>query len=498
MQQKNHIIIIGSGLGGLTTAYILAKNGYRVTVLEKNAQFGGCLQTFVRHGVKFETGMHYIGSMDKGQVLYNFFKYLALLPDVKLHALDKNAYDIISIDGQRFPFANGTKNFVEQLSQFFPDEKQNLKRYWNTIHDVAHRSPLYSGKYNNEDYFINPDYFRKSASGFIESITDNRVLQQVLAGNVPLYAGVRDRTPLYIHALIEDFYNNSAYRIIGGSDAIAKSLVNSIKKMGGEVHTNSPVAHINCDTEKAVSVTLQNGEEVSGDYFISNLHPARMVELLDTHLIRKSYRTRIAELKNTVANFTLYIRFKKEAMPYLNSNFYHYRSDVWEGGNYRKEEWPNNFLYMHLCNAATQQYAEGAILMTYMNFDEVAQWQGTRIGHRGTEYETFKQQRAERLIDLLETQMPGTRACIENYYASTPLTYLDYTGTERGSMYGIASDCTEHLRTQVSQRTKIPNLFQTGQNINSHGILGVIIGAMITSSELLGIENVVKQVRRSW
>ncbi|MDR2868111.1 MAG: NAD(P)/FAD-dependent oxidoreductase, partial [Bacteroidales bacterium] len=96
---NKRIIIIGSGLGGLTTGYILAKNGYHVTILEKNAQLGGCLQTFIRHGVKFETGMHYIGSMEEGQTLYNFFNYLSLLPDMQLQSLDKMAYDVISIAG---------------------------------------------------------------------------------------------------------------------------------------------------------------------------------------------------------------------------------------------------------------------------------------------------------------------------------------------------------------------------------------------------------------
>ena len=56
-------IIIGSGLGGLSTSVILAKNGYDVTILEQASQIGGCLQCFQRDGVKFETGMHFIGRL---------------------------------------------------------------------------------------------------------------------------------------------------------------------------------------------------------------------------------------------------------------------------------------------------------------------------------------------------------------------------------------------------------------------------------------------------
>ncbi|MDR1416433.1 MAG: NAD(P)/FAD-dependent oxidoreductase [Prevotellaceae bacterium] len=490
-----HVVVIGSGLGGLTCGYILAKNGYRVSVLEKNAQLGGCLQNFVRHGVKFETGMHYIGSMEEGQTLHRFFRYLSLLPHVKLRALDRMAYDVISIAGERFSFANGEENFVETLAQRFPSERSNLQRYFQLINGVAASSPLYSLQYSSAIALLNPAHIKRSASEFIESVTANKLLQQALAGNLPLYAGVKDKTPLYIHALITNFYNASTYRIAGGSDVIAHALVRSIRAMGGCARANAQVTGIKCDDSKAVSVVLKDGEEITGDYFISNMHPLRTLELLDTHLIRKSYRQRIAGLQNTVSNFTVYIHFKKNSLPYFNSNLYHYNEpNVWEGGGYAQDKWPGSFLYMHLCSSVDQQHADAAILMTYMNFADVAKWEGTRIGQRGEDYEALKRKKAELMLNELEKQMPGTRANIERYYTSTPLTYRDYTGTEKGSMYGILRDCTEPVQSMVSQRTKISNLLQTGQNINSHGILGVIIGAIITSGELLGVNNILKQI----
>jgi len=494
-----HIIIIGSGLGGLTCAYILSKNGFRVTVLEKNLQLGGCLQTFVRRGVKFETGMHYIGSMEEGQLLHQFFKYLHLLPDVRLRPLDASAYDLISIGGERYPFANGTENFSEQLAQYFPNERNSLKNYWQAIHEATESSPLHSLQTTNEPIILNPAHVKQSYDVFLENITQNELLRLVLAGNLPLYAGERGKTPMYIAAFINDFYNRSAYRIVGGSETIAQSLVKSIRAMGGEVLTKSEVVKINCNDKQAVSVSLQNGETIEGDYFISNAHPARMVEMLgDTNLIRKSYRDRIKTLNNTISNFTVYIHFKKDSVPYLNSNFYHYDTpaDVWRGKNYQRENYPKSFLYMHLCSSDNQQFTDAAVLISYMNFDDVAQWAGTKIGRRGADYEAFKQQTAEKLLDLLEKQLPGTRQNIENIYTSSPLSYLDYTGTENGSMYGVLRDCNESVHSLVSQRTRIPNLFQTGQNVNSHGILGVIIGSILTSGELLGVNHIVEQIKK--
>ena len=60
------IAVIGGGLGGLFTGALLAKEGYKVTVLEKNHTLGGGLQTFLRHGMRFETGMHILGGLREG------------------------------------------------------------------------------------------------------------------------------------------------------------------------------------------------------------------------------------------------------------------------------------------------------------------------------------------------------------------------------------------------------------------------------------------------
>jgi all-trans-retinol 13,14-reductase len=421
-----------------------------------------------------------------------------LLPDVQLSALDRQAFDVISLRDKRFAFANGAEPFIDTLATHFPRERSNLRRYLDVIAGVAGDSPLYSLRYTNPVTLLNPDYVKQSASAFIESVTTNPLLRQVLAGNVPLYAGIKGRTPLYIHALINDFYNKSSYRIVGGSDAIAHSLVKSIRAMGGQAFPASEVVKVHCDDTKAVSVALADGQTVRGDVFISNIHPMRTVELLDTRLIRQPYRERIGSLHNTVSNFTVYICFKAGAAPYLNSNFYHYAGDdVWGCEQYTDADWPKSFLYMHHCASPAQRSAVAAGLFAYMRFDEVAPWQGTRPGRRGAAYEDFKRRKAERLLDALERQCPGTRACIDRYYTSTPLTYADYTGTEKGSMYGIFRDCTEPVRSVVAQRTKVPNLFQTGQNINSHGILGVIIGAIIASGELLGINHIIKQIKEA-
>lgn len=416
---KNRIVIVGSGLGGLVCGYVLSKNGFDVTILEKNAQIGGCLQTFRRGGVKFDTGMHYIGSMLENQILRRFFDYFALTPTVPLQQLDTDGYDVISLAGETFRFANGYERFVDTLAQQFPDNVSDIRNYISRVREIADASPLYNLRKISNNIFIEADYIKTSINDFIASATSNPKLQNVLAGNLPLYAGVKDKTPTYVHALIHNFYIQSAFRIVGGSDAIAKSLANSIEKFGGKVRTNAEVDKILCNDTHATAVRLASGEVVEADYFVSNVHPQAFLGKIDSHIIRKAYRERISKLENTISNFTVYIKFKENATPYLNYNYYFYEQpDVWKSNCYDIARWPQSYLFMHQCHQKNPVYAQSAELIGYMRFDEVRRWEGTKVGQRGQEYHDFKQQKAEKLLASLERSFPGIRGCIESYYTS--------------------------------------------------------------------------------
>lgn len=479
-------IIIGTGLGGLVCGYILAKNGHKVLLLEKNAQIGGCLQNFHRFGVKYDTGMHYIGSMEEDQILHQMFSYLGLLKDVRVSRMDDDGFDRFSIAGQEYRYAAGYEHFVETLSQQFPDCRKDIQSYVSHIKDIAESSPLY--KLNDIETRLiesqSSPYLHTSVNEFLASITPNKQLQQVLAANLPLYAGVADKTPAYVYILISNFYLQSAWRIIGGSDSIARSLANSIRSFGGNILTNSEVKRLICDNTKATAVELSNGERFEASHFVSDIHPQALLPLIDSKLLRPVYRERIRQLDNTLSNFTIYLKFKENKVPYMNHNYYYYADkNVWDAYHAGSSD-SRSFLYMHQCMEEHQQYAESAEIMAPMSYQEVATWANSHSGCREAVYYDFKRRKAEQYLQLLEQSFPGIKQHIEAYETSSPLTYRDYTGTSNGSTYGILHDIHAPELTRVSQRTKIPNLFLTGQNIHWHGILGVIVGAILASREL--------------
>lgn len=145
-------------------------------------------------------------------------------------------------------------------------------------------------------------------------------------------------------------------------------------------------------------------------------------------------------------------------------------------------------------------FATEISIMTYMRFDEVEKWKGTfhttlEENDRNEEYQQFKKEKAERLLGALNVKFPDIRDYIyRDYYTSSPLSYRDYMGTNDGTMYGIVKDFKDPMKTMISAKTKVPNLFLTGQNLNLHGVMGVTESALVTCSAIIGKECLLNKI----
>ncbi|MBN2275269.1 MAG: NAD(P)/FAD-dependent oxidoreductase [Bacteroidales bacterium] len=495
---KYDVVIIGSGLGGLQCAYILSREGYNVCLAEKNPQLGGCLQTFKRNNSLFDTGMHYIGSMDKGQVLDNFFRYFRLSGRLNLRRMDENGYEIIQYGEREYKLAMGYERFVETLLSSFPKEKEALSQYIHKLKEISNSVDLYNMRDFSGQKTGYLDYYSVGINDYLDAITTNKTLKNVLLGTSPLYAGVKNRTPLYIPMIIHSSYIESAYRFVDGGSQISDLLAGYITEYGGTIMKNARVTKLLFDNQSLKAVEINNSERIEGKYFISNIHPKSMFDLFDNAPLRPAYHKRINSLEDTFGIFSLYLSMKENAFEYINSNYYVFKTDdIWDGDNYTQENWPKGYM-MHISpTSKSDKYTDAIIINTYMNWDEVRPWEKTVVGRRGESYKAFKHQKAEKLLDLLEKDFPGIRSKTAAYYTSTPLTYRDYTGTYKGSIYGLMKDFNNPLKTMIMPRTKVPNFLLTGQNINIHGVIGVTIGSVLTCAELIGTENLLTKLRNA-
>ena len=173
--KKYDVVIIGSGLGGLLCAAILARQGMKVCVAEKNKQFGGNLQTFSRNKQIFDTGVHYIGGLGKGQTLYQVFKYTGLMDELRIEKMDE-CFDKILIENDEAIYcqSQGYEAFIKNLAQSFPAEKNNIIAYCEKVKEVCASFPLYNLqlKGGNEDVYKGNN---ESAKAVIASFTTDKI-----------------------------------------------------------------------------------------------------------------------------------------------------------------------------------------------------------------------------------------------------------------------------------------------------------------------------------
>lgn len=494
-KEKYDIVVIGSGLGGLACAYILGKFNYKVCVLEKHFQTGGNLQSFKRKGCRFDTGMHYVGSLGEGEVLHKFFNYLDLLDKVSTKKLDEDSFDIINIGGREYNYAMGYEKFSQTLIQYFPEEEKAINAYANKIKALGEESDLFNLREVNMMDMANMSYYGQSTSAFIESLTDNKELQSVLAALNPLYGGEEETTPLYVHALVNHFFITSAWRLTEGGNQISDGLVNSIQEMGGKVITKAEVVKFHFKEKLMSSVETKNGDIYEADHFISNMHPSLTMDFIPDGKIRKSYKSRLNNLPNTISAFSVYIVLKKNQIPYLNKNYYYYKTnDVWGVDNYDKGKWPQGLMLYFAADKENLEFAESVTILTYMKYDEVKQWEGTSIERRGDKYIKFKRSKEQEVMACVSEVFPDISNSVDVSYTSTPLSFQDYTGTKEGSMYGIVRDCSKPIESYLPSKTKVSNLFLTGQSVNLHGITGVLCGALLTCGQLVDMNAILKDI----
>lgn len=493
--KKYDAIIVGGGLGGLTSGVMLSKEGLNVCVLEQHHTIGGCLQSFTRNGRLLDTGMHYVGSLSEGQIMHQYFKYLGIMDKLRLRKLDENGFDHFRFsDGTHYCHAMGYDRFVDKLASAFPEERASISRLCDTIQEVGSLiSPkiLSTGKISNGGI----EFLSVSASAEIAKHIKNEKLRMVLAGNCGLYAGNKLTTSFYEYGMITHSNVEGAYAFVDGSQQIADLLVAEIKSNGGEVLLGSKVEKFHLEGNDVEYVELASGERMYAKWIISSLHPTTTFSMLENNSVyKKAFFTRMNSLANTYGIFTTYLLLKPNSMKYVNQNHYLFHNpDVWaDEGDYHGLNIPSTLLCMQ--PSSNSEYTPVVTLLTPMPYSQYERWIDTRLGHRGEEYAEFKERFSEEVINFVSQFYPNLRSCIDKKYTASPLTYRDYTATPNGCAYGVVKDCRNPLVTLLPARTRLSNLLLTGQSLNIHGCLGTTISSAVTCSEIVGREYLAKKI----
>lgn len=454
------VIVIGSGLGGLVCANLLSKKGLKVLVLERQHQPGGCMQSYRRGSAMYDTGLHYVGGLAEGQPLHDLFRQLDLL-SLPWHRLDADGFDRIMIGDREYRFAEGYENFVETLVKDFPDDRESLQRYITLMQCTDERWMQQTNAYE-----------------YLSSIIPNPLLLSVLSGACIKMELKRDTLPLFTFVHGNAPFIQSSWRLKGDGNLLVQRLIDNLMRQGGEIICDAEVEELIEKDGLISKAVCKNGDTYQARYFISDAHPSVTLSLVrESQVLKKVYRRRIDNLENTNGMFTAQLLLKPDSVPYFNYNEFLYDGlEAWDGRG-----------YMVSCRVPEDGsvYTRQIDILTPMNISECAAWTDTRCMRRGKEYLQFKEQKAQQCIAVAERFLPGLHQHVQEIHTSTPLTYRDYNLSPDGSAYGIRKDAAAPLLTVLSPRTSIPNLLLTGQNLMLHGLHGVTMTAMYTTSEIL-------------
>ncbi len=484
INRKNEkALVIGSGIGGLSMAIILAKLGFSVTIIEKNRKPGGMLRSYVRRGIHCNVGLHYLGALDKGQVLYRLFDYLGINDKLPLTRMGVDApvdrYDFTNASSgpKRFDMPSGLDAYEARLLETFPKEIKAVAGFMALLRQSAdHLHRL-------EFLFSNP-----SASDLIDQAEPlwyvlDRLgcspgLKSVLS--VPsVWIGVPPpRCPQFYHTMTLASYLFSAWRLKSHGTHMVEILVQRLAELGGKIICGEAAARINVKNGYVTGLTLANGEQHDAPLVIGTLHPSIIVDLLNPDTIKPSYRRRIKGLANTKGMFAV-----NAIVPTISNRPLPHNLFVMETDPFGTV---NDVIYTQLRSSEKPGFLLLS-LITGGHDEQWRPWEKTRSGKRGTDYEDAKMALAHALIKRV-LPFTGPLKDLEIIDTYTPLTIRDWVNSPDGSAYGVMRSDKQMLSAALLNRTAVKGLYLAGQSVMAPGVLGTILGSLVTAKFIVGPE----------
>jgi len=495
-------IVIGSGIGSLTTAVLLAKlRKMRVLVLEQHFNLGGQTHEFKRKGkFEFDVGLHYSCDMGEGNARI-IFDYITN-GKVKWHKLPEDFEKFIYPDFQfNMPSSEGA--FKNRLFERYPAEKNAISRYFR---DMKSASLWYTFAHINDTFpgwarWLVKSGFRRwgrfaniTAKEYFDLHFKDPQLKALLASQWGDYGLPPGEIAFGVHGLVVTSSFKGGWYPVGGGKEIAKAIVPIIEAAGGKVISRRTVDEILIENNEAVGVRVHDTikpDRLTEEYFapiiISGAGAKNtFLKLLPNHF-ELPFRQDLEKVGDGYSALCVYIGLK-ESPEKLGADAANY----WIFDNYNhgiprnSSEFPKNCFLSFPSLRNPKAKAHTASIVTWVNYEEFAQWQTRPWKRRGEEYERTKQEYARKVIDNIELLFPGFSDLIAYVDVSTPLSMEHFQGNARGAFYGIPANIDRLFKVWTHSKTPVKNLYLTGSDVMCIGVAGAMVGGVKCAGEFMG------------
>lgn len=507
LDERHDAIIIGSGLGGLTSALLLARAGKKVLVLERHWVLGGFTHVFKRKGWEWDVGVHYVGEVHRERsVLRQLFDHLT---EGELRWEDMGeVYDRIWFGDTEYPLRSGVKNFKADMIDRFPGQKQAIERYLDLVFEVSKASRSFYAEKALGDLparigggLLRRKYMsfaRRTTYDVLRELTDDERLIGVLTGQYGDYGLPPRQSSFAMHAtLVKHYFGGGAYPV-GGSARIAETMAPRIEALGGTLVTRAEVEEIVVEHGKAAGVRMADGRVLRADLVVSNAGVLNTFGRLlgDVGQARIGAADKLRQLRPSLAHASLYIGLEgtHESLNLPRANHWVY-PDAYDHDETvarfeADEDAPLPVAYISFPSAKDPTFAERhpgkstIEIVTLMPWTRVAKWSQTPWKHRGDDYDAFKARWSERLLAKLYGREPHLRGKVAFHELSTPLSTQHFTAYQHGEIYGLSHDPNRFEQRFLRPQTPVPGLYLTGQDVCTCGVGGALVSGFLTASTI--------------
>ncbi len=508
-------VVIGSGMGGLTTAALLGDLGWRVCVLEQHYTAGGYTHSYERNGYEWDVGVHYIGDVGAPTRTRKLFDWLSS-GELDWAPMDTE-FDRFFVGDKTFTAHAGKEAFRANLEKQFPEEKAAIARYLELLKQASAGLNSFAMQRMMKPWqkaitgpFLKPPalLFRRTWD-VLSEITDNPDLIATLCGQWGDMGLPPKRSAFMVHAMIARHYLYGGYYPVGGSWRIADTVIPKIQAAGGEVFTYARVEHVNVDDGRVTGVTMADGHVIAAKTVVSAAGVNNTFRhLLSDEVSRKAgYAERVDALEPSYAHLGVYIGLKDTAenLGLPKTNFWIYPSNDYDADVAAFEADPDAefpVVYISFPSAKDPDYQNrhpGTATIEIVApapYDWFRRWEDSTWGKRGDDYEAFKTALGERLMRHLYERLPALEGKVDYYEVSTPLSTNWFGGYREGELYGLAHTADRLKADWLTPRTSINGLWLTGQDILTCGVTGAMMAGLLTTTAMVGMRRMGPLMKR--
>lgn len=482
-------LIIGSGMGGLTVAALLANAGRRVLVLEAHDSPGGYAHTFAMGDYRFCAQVHYVFNCGEGEAVHRVLSELGLSEEVTFRRLDPEGFDHVVIAGERFRIPNGLAKSRDRLIHRFPEAAKPLWRYFAALSSARDEIARMPGRLGLRDLLTSPlnfptllRYRTWTLQRYYDHVGMPPLLQAVLAGQCGDYLLPPEQVSFLLHAALVVNYDVGAYYPDRHFGHLVDAVVGSIRRRPGcDVRLEHEVTRIEVARRRVGEVTTKNGARFLADRVISNVDPAVTMRLCGSPPVGRSFRRKL-DYTYSGSTFTMYLGVKGLDLRehgFGSFNVWHYpHRDINRIYRDQVERDDLSDPWLFLATPTLHSSAPGLAPPGHQVLEIATSCRyGFFAEHRARgdrHYTQAKLRVRDRILDILEDRyVPRLREHLAMRVAGTPLTNEQYCRAPLGNAYGSALT-PENMFPRVPFETPIENLFFVNATAGYPSVAGTV------------------------